>query len=174
MTSEFTHGREYDTYHYAGDKSHLQQHFTVTRPDSSDIVSKGSYYHAKPQDVSRSYPHHHVEHVYEVEHVPFHHSLLGPEYAVDYPAYHHAYDYGVDANPHFDEEEHAYSGEAKDIFWPTRDHKYGSETNQSGAAANLFPEAFHGFHEYSVTLETKSDHFRSAEDASEPIFEHKY
>ena len=146
----------------------------MTRPDASDIVSKGTYYHAHPEDVSRSYPHHHVEHVYEVEHMPVHHSLVGHDYAIDdYPTYHHHYDYGVDVNPHFEEEEHSYSGEAKEIFWPTRDHKYRSESNQSVEAANMRPEAFHGFHGYGVTLETKSDHFRSAEDASEPIFEQK-
>ena len=32
MTSEYTHGHEYDTYHYE-DKKHRPLHFTVTRPE---------------------------------------------------------------------------------------------------------------------------------------------
>ena len=103
--------------------------------------------------------------------MPVHHDILGDGYSVGYPAYHHAYDYGVDTHPHFKEEEHSYSGEAKEKFWPTRDHKYVSEANQSGVVANLFQQAFN---DYGVSQETKSDHFRSAEEHdSESIFEHK-
>ena len=57
MTSEYTHGHEYDTYHY-DDKKHNPQHFTVTRPEEHDTVTKGVYYHAHPEEVGTSYPHH--------------------------------------------------------------------------------------------------------------------
>ena len=82
-------------------------HFTVTRPLEHDVVAKGSYYHAQPEDVSRSYPHHHEHHYYEVERVPVHHYGHHSDY--DYPVHHV---YGEDVHPHFDEEVHTYSGEA--------------------------------------------------------------
>ena len=66
MTSEYVHGHEYDTYHY-DDKKHKPQHFTVTRPEEHDIVSKGAYYHAHPREVGPSFAHHDEHHYYETE-----------------------------------------------------------------------------------------------------------
>ena len=61
MTSEYIHGHEYDTYHYE-DSQHNPQHFTVTRPTEHDVVIKGSYYHAHPEQVEMSYPHSYYGH----------------------------------------------------------------------------------------------------------------
>ena len=72
MTSEYISGHEYDTYHYE-DMKHKPLHFTVTRPEEHDVVTKGAYYHAHPEEVGKSYPHHHEHHYYEVERVPVHH-----------------------------------------------------------------------------------------------------
>ena len=66
MTSEYIHGHEYDTYHLQ-DKKHQPVHFTVTRPEERDVVSKGAYYHAHPREVGPSYPHHDEHHYYETE-----------------------------------------------------------------------------------------------------------
>ena len=66
MTSEYIHGHEYDTYHYE-DTKHRPLHFTVTRPEERDVVSKGAYYHAHPREVGPSYPHHDEHHYYETE-----------------------------------------------------------------------------------------------------------
>ena len=65
MTSEYTHGHEYDTYHYE-DKKHKPLHFTVTRPEVHDVVVKGAYYHAYPHEVGPSYSHHDT-HYYQTE-----------------------------------------------------------------------------------------------------------
>ena len=85
MTSEYTHGHEYDTYHYE-DQTHHPLHFTVTRPEDYDIPLKGAYYHAHPMDVSPSFGHH-TAHIYapevgvttgvttEVERVPVHQTI---------------------------------------------------------------------------------------------------
>ena len=56
MTSEFVHGHEYDTIHYE-DAEHRPLHFTVTKPEEDDVVVKGAYYHAKPEQLTRSYGH---------------------------------------------------------------------------------------------------------------------
>jgi len=87
MTSEYTHGHEYDTYHYE-DSKHLPHHFTVTRPEQEDIIEKGSYYHAHPEQVSPSYPHiddwESQDHrSYEVDYYPM----------TDDGDYSHSYDY---------------------------------------------------------------------------------
>ena len=84
MTSEYTRGHEYQTYHYE-DKDHKPLQFTVTRPAETDIVAKGGYYHAHPRDVPMSYYHETAPaHAYTVEHVPIHHGP-GHAYATDYP-----------------------------------------------------------------------------------------
>ena len=89
VTSEYVHGHEYDTYHYE-DKKHQQKHFTVTVPEPHDMVAKGAYFHAHPEQVTPSYAHHEIEAIHHdtVVAAPVHHDV----------AVHHQY-YDVDAYP---------------------------------------------------------------------------
>jgi len=89
MTSEYTRGHEYDTYHYE-DKKHRPLHFTVTKPEEEDVVSKGAYYHAHPEETGRSYPHHDDHRYYEVEKVPVHRTE-GHHYVREYEPEHTQY-----------------------------------------------------------------------------------
>ena len=67
MSSEYVHGHEYDTYDYSVKKDAKARHFTVTRPEEADVVSKGAYYHAHPTEVGPSFAHHDEHHYYETE-----------------------------------------------------------------------------------------------------------
>lgn len=56
MSSEYIQGHEYDTYHLE-DKAHRPVHFVVTRPSEHDVIEKGAYFHAHPEQVDPSYGH---------------------------------------------------------------------------------------------------------------------
>jgi hypothetical protein len=110
MTSEYVHGHEYDTYHYE-DRKHEPKHFTVTRPEPHDIIEKGSYFHAHPDQVSPSYDHHAAVHhtYYDVEAYPghvVHHAEAHPVHATHLDAYpthavHHVEAYPTHATHHY-------------------------------------------------------------------------
>lgn len=54
ITSTWAHGTEYDTQFY--EEGGKTKHFTVTIPADGDVVQKGQYYHAHPEEVPRSFP----------------------------------------------------------------------------------------------------------------------
>ena len=88
MTSEYAYGHEYDTYHYE-DQKHQPLHFTVTRPEEHDMIMKGAYYHAAPQEVGPSFGE--STHVYDtkvVHHDPVVETTVHHEPVVHTTAYH--------------------------------------------------------------------------------------